>query len=105
MSDGCWVWVPDGWRVVPERWTEGMFAVLPGDTDCRAVSQADIDAAIAAAPKPPSGWQLVEDHMEIKEQGLCFSNTSSVVMPYFIGYPDNDDWYAPLPPGPEEDKP
>jgi hypothetical protein len=65
MNEGRWVWCPPGWRVVPRAPTDAMCRASEDSRPAEQVddpyhyTRADIEAAIAAAPAPPSGWHPI----------------------------------------------
>ena len=101
---GRWVWVPDGWRVVPEELTPEMYEAAEA-TSIRVYTGTityDVSsvyrATLAAAPEPPSGWFTAE---EMKgAYSLCYFSGG-----YFLTYADSEQWgrtlFTPPPPPPE----
>lgn len=98
---GRWVWVPGGWRVVPEVPTDEMLDAW--DAAERAIGRDDetvYRAIIATAPEPPSGW---------RQGDTCEGKLSNDDGPYlvfykgktFIGWPAIPEHWTPLPPPPE----
>ena len=94
MSAGRWVWVPEGWQVIPKTW----FAETLFRFEESSINQADIDAALAAAPEPPSGWrQRSADDLPWQDGPVLVWYKGKT----FIGWPAQPEIWTPLPPPPE----
>lgn len=94
MSAGRWVWVPEGWKVVPPYED---YPMCPTSRDV-------MEEVLASAPEPPSGWQRGD--LPNHGQWLGYDPTLDEKYRYFAGTfyaVRENEWWTTLPPPPEEE--
>jgi len=106
---GRWVWVPEGWSVMPDVPTREMCDAMEA---CAIQSYTGTityfvpsvyAAAIEAAPEPPSGWQ--QGNLPHPIVGLTYDPSLPEHERYWTGTfdtPSDSEWWTSVPPPPEE---